>query len=230
MQEVAGGDQIELALEEQHLAVRADLLFASAAADVAERLGEIGDVVDQAEAMHHRIDDAGAPEIHRARRPRIRRGALVGGDDLLVRRHGHHRDAAPQLIEDGELAQTPGDELELFAVFARHRRLNRVLVEQEVLKPSVEQQRHRNGLIVVRKKQRQRGAEGPVALQQVDGDLTHPLDGVAERLEVASQISVHERPQLAQIRPDELLGENQNVVGEQPEKLQSALFFAIENR
>ena len=56
LQQVPLGDGVELALEEQHLPVRAHLLLAAAAADVAERLREGGDVVDHPEAVHHRID------------------------------------------------------------------------------------------------------------------------------------------------------------------------------
>src|SRR5207253_2933529 len=68
LEEVALGDGFETALKAEHLPVRAHLLLASAAADVAEGFGERGDVVDQAEAMDDGIDDAAAAEIHRTPR------------------------------------------------------------------------------------------------------------------------------------------------------------------
>ena len=78
---------------------------------------------------------------------------------VIVRAHRHHRDASAQLIEDGELAQAPRDELELFAVFASDCRLNRVLIEQEVLKARVEQQSDGDSLLRGGAEQRQSGPE-----------------------------------------------------------------------
>src|SRR2546422_555913 len=57
---VALADRFELALEEEHLPVRVDLFLAPGAADVTQRFREIRDVIDQAEAMDHRIEHARA--------------------------------------------------------------------------------------------------------------------------------------------------------------------------
>ena len=209
-------------LRGEQLAGIAPLLFSAAAADVAESLGEGGDVVDHPEAMHHRVEHAGAAEIHRPRRARVGHGrAAVGGDDLSVRQRGHPVDAAAQLIEHGELADAPGDELELLALLARHGVAGRRVLEEKRLEARVEQQRQRDAAVAIGidAEQRQRGAEGPFLLEQFRSDRTQALEGVAEALEVAPQIAGDEVAQLAQVGADELLGENEDVVLQQPEEL-----------
>ena len=134
------------------------------------------------------------------------------------------------MIEDGEFAQPPGDELELLAIFARHGRQDGVLLEEEVLEAGVEQERDRDALFGRGAEERQRRTEGTVPLEEVEGNLAHPLDRVAKGLEIAPQVAGDERTQLAEVGPDELLGEDEDIVGQQTEELQATLLFAVENR
>ena len=60
--------------------------------------------------------------------------------------------------------------------------------------------------------------------------MVKPVEPVAELLEIAMQVTGHERAKLAQVGTDELLGEDQNVVLEKTEELQTALFLAVQNR
>ena len=180
--------------------------------------------------MDHRIDDAGTAEVEWPRRSRIGRAAApIGGGDLAISRARHPHDAATQLIEHGELAQAPRNQLELFAILAIDGVLYLLRFEQDRLESTVEQQRKRDSLIGIRAKQRKRRAECLVAIQEIDGDLAQSLHRVAELLKVAPQMSGNERPQLPQVWPNELLRENQDVVLQQTEELQAALLFAVEH-
>ena len=231
LEEVPLGDRLQLALEQQHLPVGVDLFLPAAAADVAQGLGEVGDVVDEAEAVDHRIDDAGPAEVERPRRARVVRGRpLVGRHHLAVGCRVHPDDGAAQLIEHRELANAPRDQLELLAILAIDRVLHDRVIEEERLEERIEQKRDGDSLIVGTAEERKRGSERSISLQELGRRAAQLLERVAKGLEIAAQISVDERPQLPQIGPDELLGQNQDVVLQQPEELQRALLVAVEDR
>jgi hypothetical protein len=97
------------------------------------------------------------------------------------------------LIQDGKFAQPPGDELELLAILACHGRLHGVLLEEKVLEARIKQERDRDALIRRGAEQRQRRAEGTVALEEVEGNLAHPLDRIAKSLEIAPQVAGQKR-------------------------------------
>src|SRR6266849_6321937 len=169
--------------------------------------------------------------IERPRRAGIRHSAaLVGRLHAAVGRCNPPRDAAPKLIENRKLANAPRDQLELLAILPIERVLHSGQLEEKLLEAVVEQHRGRDSLIGIDAEERKRRAKSPVALQQFGRDVAEPVESIPEGLKIAAEIAVEKRSQLPQIRPDELLGKNQNVILQQTEKLQRALFFAVEDR
>src|SRR5207244_3642835 len=96
--------------------------------------------------------------------------------EVVISGAGHPVNAAPQDVEHRELAQTFGDELQLLAIFARHRVLHRGLIEEERLKACVEEQRERDALIGIDAEERERGAEGAIAQDEIAGNAAQFLE------------------------------------------------------
>ena len=174
------GDRLQLALKEKHLPVRVDLFLASAATDVSEGFGEIGDVVDEPEAVDHRIENALQPEVERARGARILHGRpLVRGDHLSVRRGIHPDDGSPQLGEHAEFAHAPPDQLQLLAILAVERVLHGGMIEEERLELRIEKH-GRGDSLVDGAEEWERGGERPVALQQLHRYVAEFVEAIAE--------------------------------------------------
>ncbi len=90
--------------------------------------------------MDDRIENARPSEIERPGRVGVGDTApLVGGLHASIRRHHHPGDPATQLIENCEFADAPRDELELLAIFAIERVLDRRQLEEKFLETAVEQ-------------------------------------------------------------------------------------------
>ena len=174
------GDRLQLALKEKHLPVRVDLFLASAATDVSEGFGEIGDVVDEPEAVDHRIENALQPEVERARGARILHGRpLVRGDNLSVRRGIHPDDGSPQLGEHAEFAHAPADQLQLLAILAVERVLHGGMIEEERLELWIEKH-GRGDSLVDGAEEWERGGERPVALQKLHRYVSEFVEAIAE--------------------------------------------------